>query len=84
MAPKSRKNEMPTRAMNADSPEAGQEAAQGPVPEGEMPRGLMNAEPESPDVEPALSPGEEEKLAAYRSAQAAREAAESGEMPDGG
>jgi hypothetical protein len=77
-------NEMPSRPMNAEPPQpAG--GGEGPSQQaGEMPtRAMDDPEPSAP-LSP-LSPGEEEKIAAHRRAQAARAAAAAGkdQMPTG-
>ena len=74
-------NEMPSRPMNAEPP---QPAGRGKAPflqEGEMPTRAMD-EPAEPSNPPnALSPREQDKLAAYRRDQTARAAAAKSEMP---
>jgi hypothetical protein len=74
-------NEMPNRPMNAEPPQtAGGTKAS--LQEGEMPARAMD-EPESSLPPRALSVGEQDKLAAYRRDQNARETAGTGEMPTG-
>ena len=75
-------NEMPNRPMNAEPPQPAAGGTNASLQEGEMPARAMD-EPESSLPPRALSPGEQDKLAAYRRDQNARETGGKGEMPTG-
>lgn len=75
-------NEMPSRPMNAEPPQPAGGGKPPSLQEGEMPTRAMD-EPE-PSISPtALSPREQDKLAAHRRDQSARAAAGKDEMPTG-
>jgi hypothetical protein len=75
-------NEMPSRAMNDEPPQPAEGGKAPSVQEGEMPTRAMD-ESEKNIPQRALSPREQEKLAAHRRDQAARAKAKKGEMPTG-
>ena len=75
-------NEMPSRPMSAEPPQPAAARKTSSSQKGEMPTRAMD-EPAEPSNPPnALSPREQDKLAAYRRDQTAR-AARKGEMPTG-
>ncbi len=77
------RKEMPSRPMNAEPPQPAGGSKAPSVQEGEMPTRAMD-EPEPSNPPRALSPREQDKVAAYRRDQAARAAAAGKhEMPTG-
>ena len=75
-------SEMPSRAMNDEPPRPAGAGEAPSLQKGEMPtRAMDESEPNIPQR--ALSPREQEKLAAYRRDQTARAKAKKDEMPTG-
>ena len=74
-------NEMPSRPMNAEPPQPAAGGKASSSQKGDMPSRAMD-EPEPSNSTRAMSPREQDKLAAYRRDQAARAAAAAkSEMP---